>query len=141
MTEKKSNGKNSLLLTAGIIAGTFIVVYALSVLFSDFFHQPMRGMRFLVEEMILLKAIASIVTTFLLAYVLYNYVSVYREIKSDFSLGLIVVVVALLAYSVTSNPFFVLLFGFRGSGLGPFTLIPAIFNLFAAVALTYLSSK
>ncbi len=141
MTEKKSNGKNSLLLTAGIVAGTFIAVYALSVLFSGFFHSPMREMRFLFDELILLKVIASIVTTVLLAYVLYNYVSVYREIKSDFSLGLIVVVVALLAYAITSNPIFVLLFGFRGSGLGPFTLIPDLFNLFAAVTLTYLSRK
>lgn len=139
--EEKKNEKNSLMLTAGIIIATFIIVYGLSSLFSVFFHQPMRMIRFLVDDILLFKAAASIATTSLLVYVLYNYVSIYREIKSDFSLGLIVVVVALLAYSITANPFFVVLFGFRGSGLGPFTLIPDLFNLFAAVTLTYLSSK
>jgi len=77
----------------------------------------------------------------LLIYLLYNYVSIYLRLHSNFSLGLIIIASALLAHSISANPLIAQLFGFRGSGLGPFTIIPSFFTLIAALVLIYLSRQ
>ncbi len=63
------------------------------------------------------------------------YLSLYRKIKTEFTIGLFVVTFSLFVYALTSNPLLHMLFGFRWIGLGPFTLIP---DLFATVALAVL---
>lgn len=69
------------------------------------------------------------------------YVKIYREVRSDFTVGLIVVMFALLVYAITSNPFVQYLFTFRGFGLGPFMSIPDVFTTVALSVLLYLSLK
>jgi hypothetical protein len=46
-----------------------------------------------------------------------------------------------LQYAVTSNPWVHQLLGCRGSGLGPFAMLPDTFTLVASVVLLYLSQK
>jgi len=91
--------------------------------------------------MVWIKVIISSLTLLLLVYLLYNYLEIYNKVKSEFSLGLIIMVLALFAYAITDNPLIHLLFGFRGAGLGPFSLMPSIFALISALVLVYLSRK
>ena len=79
--------------------------------------------------------ILSLINITLLVAILYIYVGIYREIKSKITIGQIFVMLALLAYAVTSNPALQLFFGFRAEGLGPFAMIP---DLFAGMALAVL---
>jgi len=69
------------------------------------------------------------------------YVKLYRKIKSDFTLGLLIVMFAFLVYGITSNPLFYTIFGYWGFGLGPFQMMPDIFATLALGVLLYLSLK
>jgi hypothetical protein len=81
------------------------------------------------------KVVLSTVNIFLLTVILGIYGRIYSEIKSKVTLGQILVMLALLAYAVTSNPALQLAFGFRAEGLGPFAMIP---DLFTCIALSIL---
>jgi len=135
--------KNSALVqTAGVLIGMFVFILIFSFLLNLFFPERMgRKMFFFFEQFILFKAILSTINSVLLVYLIYNYVSFYNEIKSQFSLGLIVMSLALFAFSVSDNPLFTLFFGLKGPGAGVFTIIPSIFTLIAVVVLIYLSRK
>lgn len=133
--------KSNLVLTAGILIATFIFIYALSFLSYLFMPQRPFGMRGFFEDFILIKTFISSVNVVLLVYLIYNYVSLYNEVKSQFSLGLIVMSLALFAFSISDNPLFTLAFGLRGAGMGALTIIPSIFTLIAVLVLIYLSRK
>lgn len=87
------------------------------------------------------KTVISTVNTVLLLWLLAIYVNIYRNTESEFTLGLIIFCVAILLYSVTSNPWVHRLMGYRGYGLGPFAMLPEMFTLVASVVLLYLSQK
>ena len=87
------------------------------------------------------KTAISTVNSVLLLGLLAIYVDIYRKTESEFTLGLIIFCVALLLYAVTSNPWVHQLLGYRGSGLGPFAMLPDTFTLVASVVLLYLSQK
>lgn len=67
------------------------------------------------------------------------YVRIHRKTQSEFTLGLIVMMLALLLYAITSSPLTSVVFGFRGFGLGPFSLIPDLCAAIALAVLLYLS--
>jgi len=90
---------------------------------------------------LIIKAVISTVNTILLLIVLVIYLEIYRKTESTFSLGLVIFAIALLLYSVTSNPFIHGFAGFRLSGLGPFTILPDIFTCIASAILLYLSRQ
>ena len=69
------------------------------------------------------------------------YLEVYREVKSDFTVGLIMVTLSLMLYALFSNPLVHSVFGFRAFGLGPFAMIPNFFAMVAMSTLLYLSLK
>ena len=69
------------------------------------------------------------------------YTRLYIQMRSDFTMGLIVLNGALLMYAITSNPVIQIILGFRGIGLGPFVLIPDAFATVAMCILLYLSLK
>ena len=81
------------------------------------------------------RTVLSMVNVTLLLAILYIYVGIYREIKSIITIGQILVMLAFLAFAITSNPAVQLAFGFRAEGLGPFAMIP---DMFAAIALAIL---
>jgi hypothetical protein len=88
-----------------------------------------------------LKAAITCVNIALSVILLAIYVSLYRQIKTEFTIGLIVVTFSLLVYAVTSNPLIHMLFGFRWFGMGPFIMIPDIFATLALAVLLYISLK
>jgi len=84
-----------------------------------------------------IKSAITFINIALCSILIYLYIDVYRKVHSEFTLGLIIAMVALLIYAITSNPLFHIIFGFRGIGMGPFLILP---DLFAAVALMILLS-
>ena len=91
--------------------------------------------------LLLAKSILSSVNAILLMILLAVYIGIYRKTGSEFSIGLIIFSIALLLYSLTSNPLIQRLAGFRGSGLGPFMMLPDLFTCIASAILLYLSRQ
>ncbi len=87
------------------------------------------------------KAVLSSINAVLLFGLLITYLQIYREIKSEFSLGLIIFSSALLLYAVTSNPLLHGSFGYAGYGLGPFAMLPDLFTIVASIILLYISME
>ncbi|MEM1582619.1 MAG: hypothetical protein QXK89_08945 [Candidatus Bathyarchaeia archaeon] len=87
------------------------------------------------------KAVISTVNVALVLMLLFIYVDVYRKTKAQFSIGLTIFSLVLLFYTLSSNPFMQMLFGFRAFGLGPFAMLPDIFAFAALTVLLYLSLK
>jgi hypothetical protein len=86
------------------------------------------------------KIVISFVNIVLACSLLVVYVDLVRKVKSSFTVGLILMTVALLLYAITSNPVIHALFGFRFlGGEGPFTMIADIFASAALFILLWLS--
>lgn len=93
------------------------------------------------EIYVSIKSAVTLINIVIAVILIGMYVKIYREVKSDFTIGLIVVMFALLVYAISSNPFVQYLFTFRGFGLGPFLSIPDMFTTVALSVLLYLSLK
>jgi len=91
--------------------------------------------------LLITKTVLSSVNIILLTTVLVTYLGIYHKTKSQFSLGLVIFAIALLLYSLTSNPMIHGFAGFRVSGLGPFTMLPDLFTCIASAILLYLSRQ
>jgi hypothetical protein len=87
------------------------------------------------------QTVLSTVNVTLLIFLLTTYVDIYRKTRSQFTLGLIIFSLAFLFRTLTANPLFMWVFGFKAFGLGPFALLPDVFELLAASVLLYLSAK
>jgi hypothetical protein len=92
------------------------------------------------------RIIVSSLNIILYGYLTFFYLSLYRDNKSKFSLGLVSLSIVLLIYSLAANPF--ILRSFWSSGLpsrqnpiwiSVFTFIPDLFASFAAAIMIYLS--
>jgi hypothetical protein len=88
-----------------------------------------------------IKTVISFVNIVLILPLLGIYWDLYREVRSQFTIGLILVVFALLLYAITSNPLLHVFFGYSITGIGPFAIIPDLFSTFALVVLLYLSTE
>lgn len=93
----------------------------------------------LLAQLVTVKTIISFANMVLIATLLALYYRIYSEVRSKFTLGLILLTFTLLLYAVTSNPLVHILFGYYPFGLGPFTVIPDLFTTFALLVLLYLS--
>ncbi len=93
------------------------------------------------ETLFIIKTIITMINIAISLILIALYLNTYRIIKSDFTMGLVVAMFALLIYAITSNPLLHLGFGYRGYGMGPFTIIPDLFCLIALGVLLNLSLK
>jgi hypothetical protein len=85
------------------------------------------------------KTILSTVNATILVILLTTYIDMYRKLKSEFTIGLIVFSLTLLLYAISSNPLLQWIFGFRAFGLGPFAMLPDLFTTLALAVLMYLT--
>jgi len=69
------------------------------------------------------------------------YYHIWKETKSDFTLGLMIVMVSFFVYAITSCPLIPGLLGFKPFGFGLFSLIPDIFATLALSVLLFISQK
>lgn len=95
--------------------------------------------RVLMDIYLKVKTMISLVNIVFILALMLTYRGIYRQVKSQFTLGLIVVMMVLLLYALTSNPIVQILFGYHAQGLGPFAMVPDIFTTFALGLLLYIS--
>ena len=94
-----------------------------------------------IELFYIAKTVLSTINATILIFLLVTYVDMYRKLKSEFTIGLILFSLILLLYALTSNPLMQRLFGFWGFGLGPFAMLPDLCTTLALAVLVYLTMK
>ncbi len=87
------------------------------------------------------KTMLSTINATLLVLLLATYIDLYKKLKSEFTLGLILFSLILLLYAISSNPLLQSFFGYWAFGLGPFAMLPDLFATFALAVLLYLTMK
>lgn len=87
------------------------------------------------------QTVLSTVNIALLSFLLTTYIDIYRKTRSQFTFGLIMFSLVFLLRALTANPLVMWIFGFKAFGLGPFALLPDIFECAALSVLLYLSVK
>jgi hypothetical protein len=87
------------------------------------------------------RVVLSTINATLLIFLFSAYLGMYRKVKSDFTLGLMVFSMILLLYALSSNPLVQRSFGFHAFGLGPFAMLPDLFTCVALGVLLYLTFK
>ena len=133
------NRKTTILLVGIMLALGIVLGLATSTLRPGPVHYEHQTIQPPSDLVVTVKLVVSFVNLFLIISLLIIYVGIYRAVKSRFAIGLILAILALLVYAVTSNPIFQMLLGYPVSGSGPFLFIPDIFTALAAAALIYLS--
>jgi hypothetical protein len=87
------------------------------------------------------KTVVSTINIALLIFLLITYAGIYGKTRSEFTIGLLIFSMAFLIKDLTSNPLVIYAFGYRLVGLGPFALLPDLFELVALSVLLYLSVR
>jgi hypothetical protein len=133
--------KASLLLPIFLLVGLFAAFLAASVLYSPIQKSPVHFTPYDFEFFYFAHAIISTVNIALLIVLSIIFISVYRKTKSEFAFGLIVFGFAFLLKDIVASPFIAGIFSFSASGLGPFIVLPDIFELTALSVLLYMHLK
>jgi len=94
-----------------------------------------------IEVYYTLKTVISTINATLLISLFVIYADIYRKVKSEFTVGLMIFTIILLLYALSSNPIIHWIFGFRAFGLGPFAMLPDLFTCVALIVLLYLVLK
>jgi len=102
---------------------------------------PLEDIRGDFEFFYVVQTVLSTVNVALLLFLLTTYIDIYRKTRSQFTIGLIIFSLVFLLRTLTANPLFMWVFGFRAFGLGPFALLPDLFEFIALTILLYLSVK
>jgi hypothetical protein len=133
--------KIGLLLPIFILAGLIAALLAASILYSPIQKPPQYFTPYDFEFFYYAHAIISTVNIALLIVLSIIFISVYRKTRSEFAFGLIVFGFAFLLKDIVSSPFMAGIFSFAASGLGPFIVLPDIFELAALSVLLYMNLK
>ena len=87
------------------------------------------------------RTVVSTINIALLVFLIATYVTIYSKTRSQFTIGLLIFAIIFLIKDLTESPFITGAFGFSVYGLGPFALLPDVFELAALSVLLYLSVK
>ena len=142
------NIKIWLVITVTLIAIALLAAFWASYTFpfplSEFPQRrlpPLEDIRGDFEFFYIAQTVLSTVNVALLIFLLTTYIDIYRKTRSQFTIGLIIFSLVFLLKTLTANPLFMWIFGFWAFGLGPFALLPDLFELIALTVLLYLSAK
>jgi hypothetical protein len=94
-----------------------------------------------IELFYTVRTVISTINVALVAILLFTYIEIYNKTKSSFTVGLMMFSIILVLYTLASNPIMQWVFGFRAFGLGPFAMLPDVFECIALSVLLYLSVK
>ena len=132
--------RRTIILLVGVMLVIGVVLGAVaSTLRPGPVHHEVRPIEPPSDLIVTAKVMISFVNIFLVLSLLVIYLDIYRTVRSRFTVGLIVTILALLVYGITSNPLIHTLLGYSISGPGPFLFIPDIFTAVTAGVLIYLS--
>lgn len=135
--------KLGLLLPILVLVALFAAFWAASILYEpqQLIQRSQFTSRYDFEFFYFAHSIFSTINIALLSILVITYVSIYNKTKSEFSFGLIIFAGIFLLKDITSSPFVSSPFGFFASGLGPFAVLPDLFEFAALTVLVYLSIK
>ena len=94
-----------------------------------------------IELFYIVRTMLSAVNITLLVVLIVAYASIYVRTRSEFTIGLLIFAIVFLLKDLVANPFVIGAFGFGLYGLGPFALLPDLFEFVALAVLLYLSVK
>ena len=142
--DEMNNRKLSVILPVVAIS---IVVAIIGLILATFILRPPgtppppipQPDRVLMDFYLKIKTMVSLVNIVFIIALVVIYRGIYRQVKSQFTMGLIIVMLVLLMYALTSNPLVQFLFGYQAQSIGPFAMIPDIFTTFALGLLLYIS--
>jgi len=133
----------------GIYFVSVIVAVILGIILSTIFLEGFTGgnspypipVEYIpaLKAMMTVKTVISFVNMALIFLMLGIYIDLYRKIKTNFTAGLLLLILVLLMNAITSNP--LIFMRFEGIFLGPSLgfIIPDIFSTIALSVLFYLS--
>ena len=87
------------------------------------------------------RTVVSTINIALLVFLIATYATIYSKTRSEFTIGLMIFASVFLMKDLVASPLIIGVFGFRLSGLGPFALLPDLFEFAALSVLLYLSVK
>jgi hypothetical protein len=126
------------------VLASFWAMYTLDHRAQDFPFRP-RPVPFTnpadIELFYIARTVVSTINIALLVVLVLTYASIYMKTHSEFTIGLLIFALVFLMKDLSSNPFVTGAFGFQLFGLGPFALLPDLFELGALSVLLYLSIK
>ena len=144
--DEMNNKKLSMILKVVVVT---IVVAVIGLVLTSFVLRPPETApppipqpdRVLMDIFLKVKTMVSLVNVVFIITLMSIYSGIYRQVKSQFTMGLIIVMLVLLLYALTSNPLVQILFGYQAQGIGPFAMIPDVFATFALGLLLYISME
>lgn len=147
MEKKKANKGNGKNVTAKAATGTLVIVFMSIAIFLitnllfPFRQMDARGeFRDIMMNSMMISAAISSTMLILSIYLIYIYLKDYFELKSRFTLGILLVVISFMLFAITSNPLLHALLGIYGNP-GLFTLIPILFATISLGILAWISSS
>jgi hypothetical protein len=132
------------LIAIGILAAVWAVLSLNSIGPSPFPFRPLPQPEFNpadIEFYYIARTVVSTINIALLVFLIATYVTIYSKTRSEFTIGLLIFAIVFLIKDLTASPFVTGAFGFRLYGLGPFAMLPDLFELAALSVLLYLSAK
>ncbi|MGA3112243.1 MAG: hypothetical protein ABSE15_09470 [Candidatus Bathyarchaeia archaeon] len=144
--EKQMNRRLKLGLIVAILAIVVVIAtFSAMVLIQHYtFERRAPATSFIRGDFELFYVANTIISTCniaLLAILIFIYVNIYVRTRSPFTIGLVIFAFVFLFRDLMSSPFVTSFAGFRAYGLGPFVLLPSLFELIALSVLLYLSVK
>jgi hypothetical protein len=138
-----------LVILAVIAVAILAAIWAATVIYESQVYQPGFPFRLQppgyipgdIELFYIARTVISAINITLLVVLIVTYTSIYIKTRSEFTIGLLIFAIVFLMKDLTSNPFVIGAFGFRLYGLGPFALLPDLFEFVALTVLLYLSVK
>jgi len=131
-------------LIAIALVATFWASHAFTFSLSEFSQRRFPSSEYILgdfEFFYIAQTVISTVNVALLVFLMTTYIDIYRKTRSQFTFGLIIFSLVFLLRALTANPLLMWVFGFKAFGLGPFALLPDLFELAALSVLLYLSAK
>jgi len=85
------------------------------------------------------ESVISSLNIALLVFLLITNADMFRKTRTKFTFGLLIFSTAFLVKDLASSPLLIQVFGYHQVGLGPFALLPDLFEFVVLVVLLYLS--
>jgi hypothetical protein len=139
-----------LLITIGLIVIAVLAAFLASLILNSFFDpsrfpfRPLQPSQFNpadFEFYYIAKTVVSTINIALLVFLTATYATIYSKTRSEFTIGLLIFASVFLIKEIAASPLVIGVFGFRLAGLGPFALLPDLFEFAALSVLLYLSVK
>ncbi len=142
--EGKKNGKNNYTVKAAGLT-LLIVAFCIGIFLIANVLTPFQGLEKRGEFKEIMKSYMYIdmgLSTIMLIvslYLIFVYLKDYLELKSSFTLGVLLAVVSFMLFAISANPLLHMMLGIGKEGL--FSIIPLVFATISLVMLAWVSSK